>query len=102
MAGVGPVGRPAEVLLGASLIGEEEIGELLEGLLVDGVDGKIDREAQLGTGVKSVDDALHGGLKSGNVVGIWSESGSGGPDVSIHYLRCRFCPDISEDTWRKC
>lgn len=102
MAAVSSVGRSAEVLLGASMIGEEEIGVLLEVLLVDSVCEKGDGKRTLRTGIKSVDDALDGGLKSGNLVGIWSEGGSGGPDVSLHFLNCRFWMGTSKDTWTVC
>jgi hypothetical protein len=80
--------RPAEALLASSLVQEEELDELIEEICGLGKKkgiGRVGEEdmGRLGTGVKSVDDALDGGLVGGRVVGIWGESGGAGMEVSI-------------------
>ncbi|KAF2029346.1 hypothetical protein EK21DRAFT_113075 [Setomelanomma holmii] len=73
-------GRPAEVLLASSLVRDEELDRLLEGACGLGK-SKGGGEERLGTGAKSLDDALDGGLKGGKVTGIWEENGGGGMKV---------------------
>lgn len=67
----------AEPLLGSALLGDDELDVLMEGLCAG---KKRDDERTLGTGVKSLDGALAGGVLEGRVLGIWSEV-TGGSEV---------------------
>jgi len=69
--------RPADPLLASSLLGDEALEGLVEGICRVGPK----RGDGLRTGVRSLDDALDGGLRGGRVVGIWGE-GTGGSEVS--------------------
>ncbi|KAH7382222.1 hypothetical protein BKA66DRAFT_570517 [Pyrenochaeta sp. MPI-SDFR-AT-0127] len=74
--------RPAEPLLAAQLLSDEELDELLDDIC--GVDlGKRRRDGVnvLSTGVKSLDDALDGGLEDGRVVSGSFEPGGGGNEL---------------------
>ncbi|KAI4651832.1 hypothetical protein J4E93_002028 [Alternaria ventricosa] len=74
--------RPAEPLLASQLIGDQDLDELLESVCnvdlqhKDGVARNL-----LQTGVKSLDDAFGGGIKSSRVVGVSGEAGAGGSEV---------------------
>lgn len=74
--------RAAEALLAGGMLGEEELGKVFEG--VCGAGSTFVTEGRLSTQVKSLDDALGGGVCWGSVVGIWGEGGEGGgaSDVS--------------------
>lgn len=75
--------RPAEPLLAAQLLGDEELDELLEDACSIGEKRKRrNKEKLLDTGVKSLDRALDGGLEVGKVVSISCEAGAGGSEVS--------------------
>ena len=82
--------RPAEPLLASQLIGDQDLDELLESVCnvnlqhQNGVGENV-----LQTGVKSLDDALGGGMQSGRVVGVSGEAGAGGSEVSIPTVDAR-------------
>lgn len=79
--------RPADALLASSLLSEDELGCLFDGLDVR----KRRDEGLLGTGVRSVDEALDGGISSGRIVGIWGDGGEN--EVSIA------CFEMSDEKW---
>ena len=80
MAQAGAQARPAEPLLASSLIGDEE----LEGVVAGSVGPRQKRRGEsLRTGVKSVDEALEGGLEGGQVVGV--SAGQGGSGVEVGF-----------------
>jgi predicted ATP-dependent serine protease len=65
--------RAAEPLLASSLVDDEELDALFEGL-----NTKTKRKSDkigIATGIKSVDDALDGAITGGRVVGISGEGG---------------------------
>ena len=74
--------RPAEPLLAAQLMSDEELDELLENACSIGSRKRRDASNSLVTGVKSLDNALDGGLEGGKLVSISSEIGAGGSEVS--------------------
>lgn len=75
--------RPAEPLLASHLIGEEDLEELLASVCnVNFQSKKKAEENRLQTGLKSLDEALGGGLKGGRVVGISGPVGAGANEVS--------------------
>ncbi|KAH7082195.1 hypothetical protein FB567DRAFT_447358 [Paraphoma chrysanthemicola] len=71
----------AEAVLASALLGEEDLDGLIDGVWEMGVGKGKEEEGEIGTGVKSVDDALGGGVRGGRVMGVWGESGGGGMDV---------------------
>ncbi|KAH7070497.1 hypothetical protein BKA63DRAFT_568878 [Paraphoma chrysanthemicola] len=81
----------AEAVLASALLGEEELDGLIDAVWEMGVGkGKVvgsgglrakEEEGRIGTGVKSVDDALGGGVRGGRVMGVWGESGGGGMEI---------------------
>ena len=75
--------RSAELLLASQLISDEDLNSLLESVLKVNIGTGSSRKERLGTGVKSLDDALNGGLEGGRVVGISGEAGAGGSEVNI-------------------
>ena len=75
--------RSAEPLLASQLISDEDLDSLLESVLKVNIGTRSSRKERLGTGVKSLDDALNGGLEGGRVVGISGEAGAGGSEVYI-------------------
>lgn len=88
MAALDGVGaRPAEPLLAAHLLSDQELDELID--QVCGVELGKRRETGnvLGIGVKSLDDALDGGLEDGRVVSGSFEAGAGGNEVRNPYSR---------------
>lgn len=77
--------RSAEVLLARDVIGEEEVRDLLGeicGVGLGGRDGTA-KMTRLGTGVRSLDEALDGGLSGGRISGIWGGVGVGASEVSF-------------------
>lgn len=73
--------EPPEPMLAASLVDNEEL-ELLLGVVM-GERMNIERKDGFKTGVKSLDEALGGGIEGGRIVGIGFEVGHGGVDVSL-------------------
>lgn len=75
--------RPAEPLLASSLVADGELEVLFE-RVVGAVKGGRRRDGgeRLETGVRSLDEALGGGLEVGRVVGVSCEAGGGMGDVS--------------------
>lgn len=76
------LGRPTEPLLASQVLSDEELDTLMEGWGDGGIRQRRDGAALLRAGVKSLDDALDGGLRAGTVVGVSSEAGGGGSAVS--------------------
>ena len=74
--------RAAESLLASSLVGAEELDELLEGICNIGARKKTDKGMRLGTSVTSLDGALGGRLLGARVVGVWGH-GMIGSEVSV-------------------
>ncbi|KAF1935688.1 hypothetical protein EJ02DRAFT_471004, partial [Clathrospora elynae] len=70
--------RPPEPLLASHLLGDEELDGLLEAVSIT---KRREKKVVLGTGVKSLDDALAGGLEGGAVVGVSGEAGGGGSEI---------------------
>ena len=75
--------RRAEPLLASQLVSDAVLGALVNRLCSDDPRERRDRSRLLCTGVKSLDDALDGGLEDGTVVGIHHEVGAGGSEVSL-------------------
>ncbi|KAF2249099.1 hypothetical protein BU26DRAFT_312056 [Trematosphaeria pertusa] len=87
MAQAGAQARPAELLLASSLIGDEELEVLLEGVVAGRVGPQQKRRGEsLGTGVKSLDEALDGGLEGGRVVCVSAGQGGGGVELCLTFL----------------
>ncbi|KAL1797572.1 hypothetical protein ACET3X_004178 [Alternaria dauci] len=79
--------RPAEPRLASHLIDDEELDELLESLCDVGTERKAEYEKKrLRTGVKSLDDALDGGIESGWIVGVSGEAGVGASEICCALL----------------
>lgn len=80
-------GLPAEAMSASALVSDEGVDAVVEGVLA----GTVKRwdegrgEARVKTGVRSVDDALEGGLQSGDVVGVSGESS----EVSVWDIKKR-------------
>lgn len=79
-----PSARKAEPVLASALIGDAELEGIVDGIFDQtlGPRGRSRGEEELGRvgiGVKSVDDAVSGGLQIGSVVAV---SGEGGGMVS--------------------
>lgn len=75
--------RPAEPLLASHSIDDKDLSELLESLCSVSIEKKEkDEKKRLRSGVKSLDDALSGGLHSGRIVRISGEAGAGASQVS--------------------
>jgi predicted ATP-dependent serine protease len=75
--------RPSEPLLASHLISDEDLDELVENVCHVNLRQKQDvGRSLLETRVKSVDDAIGGGLQSGRVVGLSGEVGAGASEVS--------------------
>lgn len=85
--------RPAEPLLASQLIRDEELDALLEDVCTPCTRNRAHELKLLATGVKSLDGALTGGLESGRVVEISSETGIGN-EVSTYKS---FLPYLSPD-----
>lgn len=72
----GAVGA-AEPLLAGRMMGNGELGHVFERFRLE--DENMQRldgnEMRVGTGSKSVDDALGGGVCGGNVLGVWGDGG---------------------------
>lgn len=69
---------PAEPILASTLLNDEDLDDLLEGLIDASAKKRIElgrRESTLGTGVREVDDVLSGGLRAGRMVGVSGEGG---------------------------
>jgi predicted ATP-dependent serine protease len=77
---------PAEPLLASSLISNSELDAILDNITSPGVRNK---SVRLATGVRSVDDALCGGLVGGRVVSVSGEAGGGSSEVSRLVLRSK-------------
>lgn len=76
-----------EALLASALLGDGELNGLVEGVCGMGMNVvKKKEEGALSTGVKSLDDALCGGVAGGSVVCVSGE-GMGGSEVS-NFLSC--------------
>jgi predicted ATP-dependent serine protease len=79
-----PSARKAEPVLASALIGDAELEGIVDGVF-DQASGARNRAGgeeeigRVGIGVKSVDDAVTGGLRMGSVVAV---SGEGGGAVS--------------------
>lgn len=82
--------RVAEPVLAGCLIDGGELRDVVEEMLGDGREWSEDR---VGTGVKSLDGALGGGLRRGCVVAVSGEVGMGGSEVrgSISFRSLFFC-----------
>ncbi|KAF2824794.1 hypothetical protein CC86DRAFT_353369 [Ophiobolus disseminans] len=76
---MGAEARPAEPVLASALLGDGELDALVEGMCGVGL-RKRDGGERLPIGVKSLDDALGGGLLGGRVVSV-SVEGTGGSEV---------------------
>jgi predicted ATP-dependent serine protease len=75
----------AEPLLASLSVGDEELEELFERVIVAGRSSvSRDGSSRLSTGVDTVDDALGGGLEKGRLVGVSCEVGGESVDVSPH------------------
>lgn len=76
--------RPAEALLASDIISDQEVGSLLNDIWSSkGHDVKRKKRRELlTTNVKSLDDALGGGVGFGNIVTVNEEAGAGGSEVS--------------------
>ena len=74
--------RSAEPLLAAQLITDEELDELVENACSTGSVKRRDESNLVGTGIKSLDLVLDGGLEGGKLISISSETGAGGSEVS--------------------
>jgi RecA/RadA recombinase len=70
-----------EPVLASSLIEDEELDNLLNSVCDSGSKDCKDEQRRLGTGVKSLDTALSGGLESGRIVEISGEAGTGASEV---------------------
>lgn len=76
-------------MLASAVITEEEISRLFQD--VSGEATRLgDGKGGLGTGVKSVDGAVGGGLMGGRVVGVWGEVGTGGAEVGLLFYAVFF------------
>ncbi len=76
-------GTVAEPLLASRLVDDamfEGLFERARGIV--GPKGEK-RRVLLCTGVKSLDEALQGGLECGRIVGVHAEAGAGGGEVSV-------------------
>jgi predicted ATP-dependent serine protease len=75
--------RPSEPLLASHLISDEDLDDLVENVCHINLQQKQNAgRSLLETGVKSVDDAIGGGLQSGRLVGLSGEVGAGASEVS--------------------
>lgn len=73
---------PADPILASSLIDDDDLDDLIDRVYNSAIkDRKEKKEHLIGTGVKSVDEALFGGLESGRVVEISGEAGAGVREV---------------------
>ena len=71
----------AEPILASTLLNDEDLDDLFEGLVDAGAKKRIElgrRGSTLGTGVREVDDVLCGGLRAGRMVGVSGEGGEVG------------------------
>ncbi|RYN58541.1 hypothetical protein AA0118_g7252 [Alternaria tenuissima] len=79
--------RPAEPLLASHSIDDKDLSELLESLCSVSIEKKEkDEKKRLRSGVKSLDDALSGGLHSGRIVRISGEAGAGASQICCTLL----------------
>ncbi|KAH7402337.1 hypothetical protein DE146DRAFT_463010 [Phaeosphaeria sp. MPI-PUGE-AT-0046c] len=73
------VSLPAEPLLAGSMMGDGEMGHVFASFGLGDEDKETSSGAgdvvRVGTGMKSVDDALGGGVYAGNVLGVWVDGG---------------------------
>jgi hypothetical protein len=74
--------RPAEPLLASQVISDQELYHLLEAACNGDGAKKRNQGELLSVGIKSLDDALGGGIVGGRVVGMSDEAGAGGSAVS--------------------
>jgi hypothetical protein len=77
----------AQALLASAVLGDGELDALVNGMCGAGVGGGVKKRVgdggeRLGMGVKSLDDALNGGLSSVSIVSVSGE-GTGAGEVSI-------------------
>lgn len=72
----------AEPLLASQIIGDEELDELVDSVCHARIGKSKNPESRLKTGVKSLDDALGGGLESARVVCVSGEAAVGASEVS--------------------
>ncbi|XP_014554231.1 hypothetical protein COCVIDRAFT_18005 [Bipolaris victoriae FI3] len=73
---------PADPILASSLIDDDDLDDLIDRVYNSAIkDRKEKKEHLIGTGAKSVDEALFGGLESGRVVEISGEAGAGVREV---------------------
>ena len=71
-----------EPLLAAQLISDEELDDLVDNAFDASISKSKDKKGRLKTGVKTVDDALGGGLESAIVVCVSGEAAAGTSEVS--------------------
>jgi len=71
-----------EPLLASQLIDDEELDDLVDSVLDASISKRKDKKDRLKTGVKTVDDALGGGLESARVVCVSGEAAAGANEVS--------------------
>lgn len=73
---------PAEPILASSLINDDELDDLINRMYNSGISEHKHNIERIGTGVKSLDAALLGGLESGRVIEISGEASAGVREVS--------------------
>ena len=71
-----------EPLLASQLISDEYIDGLVDSVFDANISKSKDKKGRLKTGVKTVDDALGGGLESARVVCVSGEAAAGTSEVS--------------------
>ncbi|KAF2634855.1 Pal1-domain-containing protein [Massarina eburnea CBS 473.64] len=78
--------RTAEPLIAAHLLGDEVLEGLFDGVAGVRREGPMRSMGKLGLGVRSVDEALEGGVEEGRVVGVSCVVGGVGVEVCLTLL----------------
>lgn len=73
---------PAEPLLASQVISDEELDGLVDSVCYASIGKSKNQKNKLRTDVKSLDDALGGGLESARVVCVSGEAAVGASEVS--------------------
>lgn len=81
--------RPAEPLLASQILRDEDLDSLFDAILIAdaGTKKRAWETGSIGTGVKSVDEALGGGMRAGKVVSVSADVGDGG-EVCMWFPCC--------------
>ncbi|CAE7013009.1 hypothetical protein P3342_003701 [Pyrenophora teres f. teres] len=78
--------KPAEPLLASQLISDEELDDLVHNVFHANISKSKNKTNRLKTDVKSVDDALGGGLESAIVVCVSGEAAAGASEICRTFL----------------